>query len=96
MLASQKHLKSISKASKLNIIEPLFLYVLIYYYTRLKSLRLSYVNISCFAMVIVLAVFELTETRLIGQGSMTTYNDVIEFNVKAYAALRDFLALPYG
>ena len=40
--------------------------------------------------------FELTEIRLIGQGSMTAYADVIEFNAKAYPVLRDFLPLQYG
>ena len=84
------------KTSKSDIIEPSFFYILSYYYTRLKSRRISYVKISCFAIVIALALFEITEVKLIGQGGMTTYADVIDFNIKAYAVLRDFLALPYG
>ena len=84
------------KVSKSDIIEPLFLYVLIYYYTQSKPLRISYIKIIFSAFAILFIIFWLTEIRLIGQGSLTSYADAIEFKTGMHPLLRDIFALPYG
>lgn len=83
------------KASKSDIAEPVFLYFMIYYYTRQSSWRISYAKILVPAVVIFVLLFGITEIRLEGQGG-ASYADLIELDAEMPSAMRGLLAQPYG
>lgn len=71
----------IMKTSKSDIIEPIFLYLIIYYYLRPGSWRVCKIKFLALAVMSIMALWCVTEIRLSGQHSVI-YADAIAFDAK--------------